>query len=97
MKQVSVFAACVTAALTVSGCGLESVREFECGQNTARSAHIDSRLSTSFLTTVQTRADGTKEEKTYALSRYRGTGLEQIKEQARNFCDHGTEPPGYTK
>jgi hypothetical protein len=92
----SLFAA-ATAAVLLSGCG-EPVHEFECkSPDGTRSASVDSRVSTSVLSTVETKADGTREEKKYSLSRYRGTGLEQISAQGQDYCTNGITPPGYTR
>lgn len=93
-SYISLFAA-GAAAVMVSGCGIESVREYDCKQTPegTREAHVDSRLSTSILTTKETKADGTAEEKSYRLSRYRGTGLAQISAQA-DFLPEQYEPPG---
>lgn len=95
---LSLFAAS-GAALLAGGCNLDSVHDYDCKSpdGTSRSASIESRLATSYLTTKTTEADGTVTEKTHSLSRYRGTGLAQIKEQADRFCNEGTEPPGYTR
>lgn len=80
-------------AVFAAGCSLENPREFECkSADGARVARVDSRLSTSVLTTTDAGV-----EETYYLSRYRGTGLEQIRRQAVNFCERGITPPGYTR